>query len=121
MLFEIEASLGQRRRAGRGRAGPGAIAARAAASTPRGASGRLSGRIDGVRSSATARSIAFSSSRTLPGHECAWSRAIAAPEIPITGFFICSANFTTKCSASSGMSSIRSRSDGSRTGITLIR
>ena len=91
------------------------------ASIPRGASGRLSGRIDGVRSRATARSMAFSSSRTFPASVCACRRAIAAPEMPVIGFFICSANRATKCSAMSGMSSIRSRSDGRRIGMTLIR
>mgnify|MGYP003693821031 CR=1 FL=1 len=39
--------------------------------------------------------------------------------MPMIGFFICSANLATKCSASSGTSSIRSRSDGSRIGIDV--
>jgi hypothetical protein len=46
---------------------------------------------------------------------------MAAPEMPWSAFFICSANFATKCSASAGMSSCRSRSGGSLTGITLMR
>ena len=46
----------------------------------------------GVRSSATARSMAFSSSRMLPGQSYACSSAIAAPEMPAIGLPICAAN-----------------------------
>ena len=74
-----------------------------------------------MRSSATARSMAFSSSRMLPGQAYACRQAIAAPDTPVIGFPICAANRAAKCSASSGMSSGRSRSGGSRTGITLMR
>ena len=46
---------------------------------------------------------------------------MAGREIRVTGFSICAAYFSRKCSASSGMSSRRSRSGGSTIGMTLMR
>ena len=67
--------------------------------------------------SATARSTAFSSWRTLPGHGYAISCRIAPCETSVA----LAANFSRKCFTSSGMSSRRSRSGGSCTGMTLSR
>ena len=59
VLLEVEAIVGK--------FSVGAVVPAVAAAAPRTCSGRLSTRIEGVRSSATARSIAFSNSRMFPG------------------------------------------------------
>ena len=48
------------------------------------ASGKSSGRISSPEPSTTARSIAFSNSRTLPGQSYRVKQALASGEIPIT-------------------------------------
>ena len=69
----------------------------------------------------TARSMTFSSSRTLPGH----GYRIRAPRLSgamsRTAFLMRRPACSTKCRASSGMSSGRSRSGGTRTGMTERR
>ncbi len=67
------------------------------------------------------RSITFRSSRTLPGQRYVRSR-VAAPGSSRFGRRPYSrANSTMKCSASSGMSASRSRSGGTKIGMTLRR
>ena len=112
--LEIEASRRQR-------VDPAACASRGRAASQRRAAGSRAGR-SGVASSADG---ALDDVLELADVAGPVVRAAAAPsrscEIPVTGFPICSAYFARKWSASSGMSSRRSRSGGSAIGITLMR
>ena len=85
------------------------------------AGGRRSGRIRPSVVRMTARSMTFSSSRMLPGHEWASSSASASgatrsPRLPILWPY-----FSRKFSTSRGMSPCRSRSGGIETGNTFSR
>ncbi len=69
----------------------------------------------------TARSMTFSSSRTLPGHGYRIRAPRLSGEMSRTAFLMRRPACSTKCRASSGMSSGRSRSAGTRTGMTERR
>ena len=115
VLLEIEACVGKR---------PAAAAAAPPArrAAPDGESGRLSARIDG-RALERDRPLDHVLELADVARPVVRLQAAPAPrrEMPVTGFPICVANRARKCSASSGMSSRRSRSGGSATGMTLIR
>ena len=70
---------------------------------------------------ATARSTAFSSSRTLPGQVEQASSRSASGSKPVISRRMARACLARKWAASSGTSSARSRSGGRRTGKTLSR
>ena len=65
-----------------------------------------------VALSTTARSMTFSSSRTLPGQLYSISRSSASGFSSISGLPFSSLYFSRKCCISGGMSSLRSRSGG---------
>ena len=71
--------------------------------------------------STAARSITFSSSRTLPGQSYSISRSSASGVSSRFGLRFSSPYFSRKCCTSSGMSSLRSRSAGSCTVMTCSR
>ena len=60
----------------------------------------------------TRRSMTFSSSRTLPGHEYSVSAFIASGDTPLMPEPFCGGELARKWSTSTGMSSRRSRSGG---------
>ena len=85
------------------------------------AGGSASASIHSPRESATARSMLFSSSRTLPGQAWARSSRIASSLRPRTGLPSSRAYFSRKWWTSSGTSSTRSRSGGSWSWMTFSR
>ncbi len=98
---------------------PAAGATPAAAWGRRTASGRSASSMSSPRDSTTARSMACSSSRTLPGHAYASSAASAPCVKPVRGFACFWASRRRKALARSGTSSRRSRRGGSGTATTL--
>ena len=86
-------------------------------------SGNASGSTVVPSDRSTARSIAFSSSRTLPGHAYDSSSPSASLESPVTGSdrFSSRLKRATNASASCFTSAARSRSGGTRRLTTLSR
>ena len=83
--------------------------------------GRSSGRITSPGTMIMSRSITLRSSRTFPGHAWCASDASASGDSVLRRRPYSRANSLTKCSASRMMSSPRSRSGGTRMGMTLRR
>ena len=70
---------------------------------------------------ATARSMTFSNSRTLPGHSYWYMAAVAPVENPFTLRLNSRLYFAMKCSTRRGISSRRCRNGGSVMGTTFRR
>src|SRR5581483_1133718 len=85
------------------------------------ASGNNSGVISIPEESTTARSMTFSSSRTLPGHEYVSKGRMASGVMRRSGFSFSSENFCRKWSTRAGMSSLRCRRGGRSMVITFSR
>jgi hypothetical protein len=93
----------------------------AGAAAPNTSEGRSLGSTTSPLATATARSTAFSSSRTLPGQLCRQSISSPSRERLASGRPSRRATLARKCATRMGMSPARSRNGGSFTVTTLMR